>query len=172
MNPMKMLRDMRTIRELLTGAERIGRSMGDDEPAAEHLLLAAVDLPDNSARRVLAAVGVDREGLHAAVLDEHAAGLVAAGLDEEKARALSASPPLEPAEGRGLYRSRPSAQEAFQAAGALARSQKERLAGVHVVAAVAAMEHGTVARILDRLGVDRASLAAAADAERQRPRAG
>lgn len=168
---MNMLRDMRTIKELLTGAERIGRSMGDEEPAAEHLLLAAAELPDGSAGRALGAVGIDRDRLHAAILDEQAAGLVAAGIEEETARELSDLPPLEPAEGRGLYRSRPSAQEAFQAAGALARSQKERLSGAHVVAAVAAMEHGTVARILDRLGIDRAALAAAADAERERPRA-
>ena len=173
MNPMKMLRDMRTIRELLTGAERIGRSMGDSQPGAEHLLLAALDLPDGSAGRVLAAVGAERNGLQAAIHDEHAAGLVAAGVDEVTARELSASPPLEPAEGGGLcIRSRPSAQEAFQAAGALARSQRERLAGVHVIAAVAAMEHGTAARALTRLGIDRAALAAAADAERARLKAG
>ena len=37
MNPMKMLDDMRTIKQLLTDAERIAREMGQEEPGAEHL---------------------------------------------------------------------------------------------------------------------------------------
>ncbi|MGZ8476106.1 MAG: Clp protease N-terminal domain-containing protein, partial [Candidatus Limnocylindria bacterium] len=42
---------MRTIKKLLTDAEVEARAMGEAEPGAEHLLLAALDLPDGSARR-------------------------------------------------------------------------------------------------------------------------
>ncbi|MFN2417320.1 MAG: hypothetical protein ABR593_00110 [Candidatus Limnocylindria bacterium] len=55
-----------------------------------------------------------------------------------------------------------SAREAFRTAGDLARSANQRLAGAHLVAAVAAIERGAVARVLDRLDVDRGRLAAAA----------
>ena len=64
-----------------------------------------------------------------------------------------------------LYGAGPSAREAFRTAGDLARSAKQCLAGAHVVAAVAGMEHGTLARVLTRLGVDSQALADAANDE-------
>jgi len=72
---------------------------------------------------------------------------------------------LGPAGAPILYGAGPSAREVFQEAGRLARSSKERLAGAHVVAAVAGLERGTMPRVLDRLGVDRQQLADAARAE-------
>lgn len=168
MNPLNMLRDMRTIKGLLEGAESIARVMGEEEPGAEHLLLAATDLPDGAASRILARFDVDDLGLRSAIEASHAEALATVGVAVDEAARLSRIPPLEASSGQSIYRSRPSAQEAFQAAGALARSSRERLSGAHVVAAVARMEHGTAARALERLGVDRAALAAAADAERGR----
>lgn len=170
MNPLNMLRDARTIRALLERAEAVAREMGDEEPGAEHLLLAAMELPDGSADRALARFGVDRDSLREAVVASHAEGLVSVGIDAGEAARLSRAPSHEAPSGGGIYRSRPSAQEAFRTAGDLARAAKERLVGAHVVAAVAAMEHGTAAHALDWLGVDRASLALVADEERRRPR--
>lgn len=169
MNPMKMFREMRAIKDLLTGAENIARSMGDEQPAAEHLLLAAFDLPDRSADRVMSRFGVDRDRLRAAIVEHHAAALVAAGVRPDVAEQLSDAPPLEPPTGSGIYRSSPSAQEAFQRAGAMARSSRRPLVGAHVVAAVAGMEHGTVAQLMERLGIERSTLAAAAADELDRP---
>jgi ATP-dependent Clp protease ATP-binding subunit ClpA len=160
MNPMNAIRDMRTIKQLLTDAEAVARAMGDEMPGAEHLLLAAMDLPDGSAPRMLDRFGVDRERLRAAIVEQHGAALAEVGIPPE----LGASPALEPAPSR-LYHSAPSAQEAFQAASTLARGSRERLSGAHVVAAVAGMEHGTAARTLELLGIDRAALANAAHAE-------
>ncbi|CAN5473397.1 hypothetical protein BH23CHL10_BH23CHL10_10160 [soil metagenome] len=54
MNPLKALRDMRTIGRLLTDAEQIARRMGDERPSAEHLLISAIGLPDGSAGTVFA----------------------------------------------------------------------------------------------------------------------
>ncbi|MCV0403084.1 MAG: Clp protease N-terminal domain-containing protein [Chloroflexi bacterium] len=166
---MKMLREMRAIKDLLTDAEGIARSMGDEQPAAEHLLLAAFDLPDGSADRVMRRFGLDRDRLRAAIVEQHAAALVAAGLRPDVADQLSDAPALEPPTGSGIYRSSPSAQEAFQRAGAMARSARRPLAGAHIVAAVAGMEHGTVAQLLERLGIERSALAAAAADELERP---
>jgi ATP-dependent Clp protease ATP-binding subunit ClpA len=165
MNPMKMLDDMRTIKQLLTDAERISREMGQEEPAAEHLLLSAMSLPDGSARRALGSLGVDAERIRAALRDEQADALVAAGMPRERAEALASPTPLGPGAAPMLYGAGPSAREVFQDAGRLARSSKQRLAGAHVVAAVARLERGTMPRVLERLGVNPEQLADAARAE-------
>ena len=165
MNPMKMLDDMRTIKQLLTDAERIAREMGEEEPGAEHLLLSALGLPDGSAARALAAVGVDDERVRTALREEQAEALVSVGVPRDTAEAMSEPRPLGPGGAPLLYAAGPSAREVFQEAGKLARSAKQRLAGAHVVAAVAGLSHGTLPRVLDRLGVDRQRLADAARAE-------
>jgi ATP-dependent Clp protease ATP-binding subunit ClpA len=165
MNPMKMLDDMRTITQLLTNAERISREMGQEEPGAEHLLLSAIELPDGSAGRALGGVGVDADGIRAALRDEQADALVAAGMPRDRAEDMAEPTPLGPAAAPILYGAGPSAREVFQDAGSLARSSKQRLAGAHVVAAVAGLERGTMPRVLERLGVDRQQLAEAAFAE-------
>ena len=162
---MGRLTDMRTIKQLLQGAEGEARSMGEEEPGAEHLLLSALLLPDGEGGRLLSAFGVDHAGLRSAILAQHREALVGIGMDQERAAWLAAPQPLDPPHGRGLFRSRASAQEAFRAAAELAqRDRRSGLNGAHVVAAVAEMDHGTAARALEGLGVDRAALAAAAHA--------
>ena len=162
MNPLRALRDMRTISGLLTDAERRARAMGEEQPGAEHLLLAALDLSDGSARRTFERLGVDPDRLGAALGSLDVEALVAIGIEPRRAERLRQPVPLDPAAGSGVYRSAASAREAFQAAGALARSEKVPLVGAHVVAAVADMAHGTAPRVLAAMGVDRSALAAAA----------
>jgi hypothetical protein len=66
----------------------------------------------------------------------------------------------------GALRSTPQAQQVFQQAVASSKATRPSLLkGAHVVAAVSDLERGTVARALEVLGVDRAALRAAADAE-------
>jgi ATP-dependent Clp protease ATP-binding subunit ClpA len=164
-NPMKMLDDMRTIKQLLTDAEAIAREMGEEEPGAEHLLLSAIGLPDGSAGRVLGSVGIDADRIRTALRDEQADALVSAGVPRETAEAMADPTPLGAAGTPILYGAGPSGREVFQEASTLARSSKQRLAGAHVVAATAGLERGTMPRVLDRLGVDRQQLADAARAE-------
>jgi ATP-dependent Clp protease ATP-binding subunit ClpA len=152
-------RDMRTIKQLLESAERHARGAGEPEPGPEHLLLAALDLPEGSARRAFARVGADPDGLAAAVEAHHAEALASVGV-AAGGPAVVAAPPA-----RGPYRSTGAAQETFQAAGRLARERGVPLGGAHVVETVAATEHGTAAAALARLGVDGAVLADAARAE-------
>lgn len=165
MNPIKALDDMRTIKQLLTDAERIAREMGEEEPGAEHLLLSAIGLPDGTAARALAKVAADAERIRAALREEQADALVSVGVPREIADAMAVPAPLGLAGAPLLYGAGPSAREAFQEAATKARSAKQRLAGAHVVAAVAGNERGTMARVFDRMGVDRQRLADAAQEE-------
>jgi ATP-dependent Clp protease ATP-binding subunit ClpA len=165
MNPFKALDDMRTIKQLLTDAERIARELGEAEPSAEHLLLSAAGLPDGTAERALAAVGVAAVELRAALIAEQAEGLAAAGIPRAEAERLAVPEPLGDAGRPFLYGAGPSARDLFRAAGDRARAARQRLVGAHVVAAAADLERGTLARTFDRLGVDRRRLREAAAAE-------
>jgi ATP-dependent Clp protease ATP-binding subunit ClpA len=165
MNPGGLLDDMHTIKRLLTDAERIARELGEEEPGAEHLLLSAIGLPDGSAARALGRLDVDAERLRRALREEQADALVTAGVPRETAEAAAEPVPLRSGRSPLLYAAGPSAREVFAEAGRMARASRQRLAGAHVVAAAARLERGTLPRVFDRLGVDRARLADAARAE-------
>lgn len=153
------LRDVRTIRQLHEAAEAEARRAGDTEPAAEHFLLAAIELPDGTARRAFATVGADPDALRGAIEAQHAEALESVGVE------AAAAPPAPVAgTGRGAYRSRSSAQQVFREAGELARTTRTPLCGAHVVVAVTALEHGTAARALRALGIDPVALRGAARA--------
>jgi ATP-dependent Clp protease ATP-binding subunit ClpA len=165
MNPKNALDDMRTIKQLLTDAESIARELGEREPAAEHLLLSAIGLPDGTAGRALAAVGVDAAAIRAALVALEADALVSVGVPRDRAEALATPQPLGPDRKPLLYGAGPTARDAFRAAGEAARRARQRLRGAHVVIVIADIERGTIARVLDRLGVDRDVLRAAASEE-------
>lgn len=162
--------DTRLIAQLLTVAETEARALGDPEPGAEHLLLAALLADDTSARDAVANVtspgtkvpadssAVDATTVRAAIEAVHAASLSAIGV---------AAPDLDTAlpPARGVYRSEVSAQEVFQRARVLSKRSPSGLRSAHVVLAAAERERGTVARVLEYLGVDRVALVEAATAE-------
>ena len=152
---------MRTLRQLCTGAERHARAQGHGAPGAEHFLLAALDLPDGSARRVFERLGADPRALQAAIEQQYRDALQGLGLG---AAVLPAAAATTAAPSR-IYQAQPSGQELMQA---LARSRKGRagpLRGAHIVALVAEMPQGVAARTLRALRLDAAELAAAAHAE-------
>ncbi len=156
-------RDMRTIKRLLTRAEAEARSGGEETPGPEHLLLASTTLPDGTAARALARVGVDPQRLRTAIEEAHAGALAAVGIEVEH-RSGGAAGLRSPA--TGAFRSTPQAQQVFQEAVALSKSTTPSLLqGAHVVAAACNLEHGTAARALAALGVDRDRLREAARAE-------
>lgn len=147
---MNIFRDVHTIKTLLTEAERQALSLGDDAPGAEHLVLAALTLEDGSARELL---GVDAARFREALVAMHAAALEAVGVPAFE-EGLHPAPPRP-----GVYRSEVSAQEVFQRAKVLAKQDRRGgLKGAHIVRAAAERGHGTVARVLDRLGIDREAL--------------
>jgi ATP-dependent Clp protease ATP-binding subunit ClpA len=149
--------DMRTISTLLEGAEAEAARAGGSMPGAEHLLLAALDLPDGTARRAF-----EPGALRQAIEEQHAEALRAVGIDSDAGAedAVSVAPPT-----MGVYRSSGSAQGAFQAAGKLARETRSQFVGAHVVLAITGMEHGTAIRAVRSLGIDVDALAAAAREE-------
>jgi ATP-dependent Clp protease ATP-binding subunit ClpA len=155
-------RDTRTIRTLLERAEAEANSAGEDVPGAEHLLLAALDLDDGTARRTFEQTGADPDALRQAIEEQHAEALRAVGIDGDAGTgsAVSAAPRR-----KGVYRSRGSAESAFQAAGKLARKTGSQLVGAHVVLAITDMKHGTAIRAVRSLGIDIDALAAAAREE-------
>lgn len=156
------MRDVRTIRTLLTGAEAAAHAAGDSAPGAEHLLLSALALPDGSAARAFERVGADPGQLRAAIAAQHADALRSIGIEPPDDAALAGDMPTA----TGVYRSNASARSAFQTASKMARSaESPRFVGAHVVAAVAAMEHGSAARALTVMGIDRGALADAAREE-------
>lgn len=161
----QMKGEVLTIKQLLEGAERLAQQSGESLPGAEHLLLSALALPDGTARRAFERLGVDPASLPAAIASQHDDALRAVGIKVD-AKDLDVPAP----EGRGVFLSTPSAQATFKRAVELSGKPKpRRLRGAHVVLAVTEMEHGTVARALSRMGVDREHLAAAARQELTTP---
>ena len=140
--------DIALIAELLTTAENEARALGDPQPGAEHLLLAAALVDDPSARDAL---GVDGAAVREAIIAVHAEALAAVSITTNEQAA-----PLPPA--RGVYRSEVSTQEVFQRARRLARRSPTGLRAAHVLIAVAERQHGTAARVLQRLGLEPASV--------------
>lgn len=144
--------DIALISALLTTAENEARALGDAEPGAEHLLLAALLVDDPSARDAL---NVDAATVRDAIGAVHAEALAAVSITVD-----AQAQPLPPS--RGAYRSEVSTQEVFQQARRLARRSPTGLRSAHVLLAVAEREHGTTARVLQRLGLERASVVDAA----------
>jgi ATP-dependent Clp protease ATP-binding subunit ClpA len=154
----RAIQDIRTIKTLLTGAEAEASRAGDDLPGPEHLLLAAFDLPDGTARQAFERAGADPAAFRSAVDAVHQAALQGVGIPGDGGAVLpEAAPPT------GAYRLTAPGQEVFQAAVHSAKAGRPApLRGAHVVAAVTDQERGTAARALRALGVDRAALTAAA----------
>jgi ATP-dependent Clp protease ATP-binding subunit ClpA len=154
---------MKTIAALLTQAEEIARSGGAERPAAEHLVMAALQLPDGTAARTLERLGSSAADFSAALEAQEAEDLERIGVRADSDRIGSELP--QPSEPSGVYRSEPSAQQLFQAAGDDARRGGGAMVGAHVLRAATSLEHGPTARALRRMGIDRTELRAAASAE-------
>jgi ATP-dependent Clp protease ATP-binding subunit ClpA len=156
--------DVRTISALCQAAEGRANADGQREPGAEHFLLAALELPDGSARRAFERLRADPTRLREAIEQQYVqalrhVGIDASGLDGCDDDAPSFETPR-------LYRAAPSGQAIVQGLQALRDQVPHKpLLGAHVVALVADMERGVAARALRVMGVERGSLSAAARAE-------
>ncbi|TFC07078.1 ATP-dependent Clp protease ATP-binding subunit [Cryobacterium adonitolivorans] len=152
--------DIRIMNALFTTAEQEAAALGDEMPGAEHLLLAVLALPDDSARRAFATFDVTAADVRTAITQTHTLALRSVGIDAAEAGPTEPSPPRA-----GPYRSAGSLQEVFQRAVALSKEGAGRghtLSSAHVVWAAAEVEHGTVSRVLRQLGVDARDLQKAA----------
>jgi len=86
------LNDMRTLHRLCTRAEHHARARGQPQPGAEHFLLAAIELPDGSARRAFARVGADPDALPAAIEQQYRDALAQIGIGAEMPPAAPCAP--------------------------------------------------------------------------------
>ena len=158
----RRIADMGTVKALCLGAESEARRDGQREPGAEHFLLAALDLPDGTARRAFMRAGADPAGLRDAIAGQYADALAALGLGGLGLGGLAGAPALPPAPPHP-YEAAASGKEVMQAlAAGRGLAEPTRLTGAHVVAIVAAMPHGVAARALRTLGVDAETLRRAA----------
>jgi ATP-dependent Clp protease ATP-binding subunit ClpA len=148
--------DLATMHALFPAAERIAREDGNDEPGAEHLLLAALELDDGVARAALGADEIDSVRLRTAISAQHEETLRTVGIVADDNAIAAALPPG--GRSTGVYRSQGSLQTAFQRSVDLAKAEGSTLTSGHILLAVIDAEHGTVVRTLDLLGVDPAEL--------------
>lgn len=155
-------RDTRTIMTLSLDAERRALGEGQRHPGAEHYTLAALDLPDGSARRVFERIGADPEAYRAALANRHAAALSAVGL---AAPGLDAGHAESPAEPTRLFDAQPSGQALMQSLPELQRRLPAPLCGAHVLLAAASMAHSAAGRAFKTIGIDPQALGRAAEAE-------
>ena len=155
------LRDVGTVKALCQAAEAHARHAGQDQPGAEHFVLAAIDLPDGSARRAFARLDASADAFAAALEQQHRDALGAIGIDPaawpEPPAGAAGAPPA------GLYRAQPSGQALMQAlAHDRERAGEIPLIGAHVLAAAAQATQGTTDRALRVMGIDAAALRRAA----------
>jgi ATP-dependent Clp protease ATP-binding subunit ClpA len=155
------LANMGMIKTLCENAERHALIDQQHEPGAEHFLLAALDLHDGTARLAFEEAGANAAAFRDAISSQFSQALTSIGLTSQAAP--SDAPFQEPLRPRlGLYNATASGKEVLQTLAAKRRDHHPLL-GAHVVAAVAALEHGIAARALRAMGVDREVLRAAAE---------
>ncbi|MCQ4121134.1 Clp protease N-terminal domain-containing protein [Rhodococcus tibetensis] len=159
-------RDMRTMKLLFAETEAEADRLSDREPGAEHLLLASFSLPDGTSRRVFERLGSNRDALREAISRVHRDALAAAGIGDTTPFDDTASVDTAPSRPRtGPLNLSAPAREAFREATAVAKAGRRPFTGADIVRAVAEIEHGTAARALETLGLERSTVIDAARAE-------
>lgn len=157
---------MKAVKQLLEEAERVATERGAPRPSAEHLVLAALELPEGSARRTFERLGRSGDDFAAGLEDQEADDLRQVGVEAPHDTIAAQLP--SPGASTGVYRSEPSLQQLFQLAGEDARRRGGALTGAHVLRAAADLEHGVVARTLRRIGIGRDELRDASTHEIER----
>lgn len=159
------LKDMRVMTVLCQAAERHAHAGGHKEPGAEHFVLAALELPDGTARRAFERIEVDPGGFRNAIAEQYQEALRNAGIDLPLH--LTTDDDTTPrAPGAGLYEAQPSGKALVQQLVAQRKSDLDvPLLGAHVVIAAIAARHGVAVRALRVMGIDFQRLADAAAAE-------
>jgi hypothetical protein len=155
--------DIRTMERLFTVAEAEAARAGDSKPGAEYLVLSALQLPEESARRAFERIGADPDDFRVAAIDgyDDPQGAVSTELVDEHL----APQPAEPVRSSRPVQYGASGRELFQKVVELVRREKTQIYGAYIVLVAAQIDHGTTPQALQRMGLDRHELAAAARAE-------
>ena len=155
-------RAMGSLANLFKEAERIALAEGQVEPGAEHMVMAALTMPDDdSARRVLSLQGAFWDAVGQQYSDAlRSVGVEAPALVHQDNTATIALKP------RGLYKSSESTKDLLDAVTASNKlAGKTAFSAAEFILGATNPKFGVVARAFDRLGIDREELAAAARTE-------
>ncbi len=147
--------DMATIKRLFLGAEAHAHRMGETEPGEEHFILAAIDLPDGTARRAFEALGLTARDIEKGIKQQYIDALQQLGIE----RPDFESAELKETPKRVLYQAKPSVQQLMQSLIDARKTDKNTpLLGASVLQALIERQHGVAARTLQVLGVDKQKL--------------
>lgn len=155
--------DMRLLKALLEGAERYALSTGEQAPGAAHILAAACDLPDGSARRAFERAGLDAAQYKADLRGRHSETLRAHGLPATTAILADEGPAPPP---RPIFDAAPSGQEVVRRLAETRSARRGRgMTAADVVAAIAQAPDRLVLQLLRRADIDPEALLSAARLE-------
>lgn len=163
-------RDMSTIKTLSFGAEKLANEEGQKEPGAEHFVLAALELPDGTARKAFERIHFNPDNFRVAIAQQYEDALRNIGIELPHDAALSEGVTPIPTS-TGLYKTQPSAQALMQTLTReiMVKEQKADsaapLLGAHVILAATTAQYGVATRAFRAMGVDPTKLAEAATAE-------
>ena len=155
------LTDIRIMNQLFPAAEEAASADGVEAAGAEYLVIAALDLPDGTARRAFERVGADPDQYRQAIRDHHRDALRAIGMDGLDDDILDRHIP-DPVTPRGPLKNAPSADRLFRAVVDQVRADRSQLYGAYVVLAAARSDKGTARGAIERMGIDPDELATAA----------
>ncbi len=156
----RKFRDMSTIKALLEAAETHAQKDGETAPGAEHLLLAAFDLPDGTARQAFQLLDADPDDFRNAIARQRKKALQSIGVTLDVPQAADM---IESADSKGLYDAAPSGQDIMKSLAAH-RNDHAPLLGAHIVMEVALSRLGVTARALSEMGLNLDALRGAANA--------
>ncbi len=153
----RIKQDMKNISVLCREAERHAHINGDEKPGAEHFLLAALELPDDSAQRIFSRLNIDPSRINQAIKNQHINALHTAGLDDESIEENLKYTEITNSKLK-LYDTTPSGQAVLQTLYQFNKKRNTPLIGAHVLEVIASMKYGIAARTLTAMGIDNAVL--------------
>ena len=165
------LRDMRSLKETGLRAEQIAIEMGETLVGAEHWVLAALEMPDDSARRAFERINADHHLLRDALQKQYRDALESIGID---AAALAipegagTPAPTEPEDFQGFKAQASTralfAQMADDGHSNAPLSEVPAFSSAIVVHSASKLDRGSLPRALETMGVNREALRSAAAA--------
>ena len=143
------------------GAEQYAHRAGEELPGEEHFLLAALDLPDETALNIFTKMGFSKDEINRAINVQFQEALNTAGVDIAGIASLydknsDINIPVKVA-----YQAAPSGQALMQDLAELRRQDTMiPLLSLHIIKVLCSKRHGVVARSFKIMGIDISDLEA------------
>jgi len=152
----RKLQDVRVLASLCTLAEKLALQQGRSKPGSAHFVLAALELPDQTARRAFEHLGINAEMFRNALAGQRIDALAAVGI---AAAEMNPEPP-PPIPGKlKLYEAEPSGQLLVQQLAQTRGQRKERgLLSADVLLAISKESYTPAMRAFQWLGISKDQL--------------